>query len=80
MAEGECSQYLERMSSFSQPQQITKPRLSNKGLIISYEDLGALCFATKHIPEHTPKKWDKFLVLFQIIHRVRKGKRHLEFY
>lgn len=39
------------------PPSSSKPRLS-KGISIGYGALGALCFATKHVPEHTPKRWD----------------------
>ena len=35
----------------------SKPRMA-KYFSISYDELGALCFATRHVPEHTPKRWD----------------------
>lgn len=29
-----------------------------KGFAIDYTDLAALCFASKNIPERTPKRWE----------------------
>lgn len=30
----------------------------NRGISISYRELGILCAATKHVPQCTPKRWD----------------------
>lgn len=44
-----------RKGDFVSPPSTSKPKLSYQ---INYNELGALCFATKHIPERTPKRWD----------------------
>ena len=36
----------------------TKKRKLSRAFSITYDELGALCFASKHIPDHTPKRWD----------------------
>jgi hypothetical protein len=35
-----------------------KKRKLYRAFSITYDQLGALCFASKHIPEYTPKRWD----------------------
>lgn len=69
-----------RKANFSTPLPVTKPKLTNKGFSISYEELGALCFATKHFPEGIPKRWDLISSLVCDYSSTLKGKGTSKFY